>query len=391
VPETGRLVTNVNNPTLSHVNPQTEVVSRFQREVAVWEREMQQWKKAKNRGAVPEKPIAPSAVRVLVDNTTIEALAPLLKSNPRGLLLAKDELKGWLGSFDRYSSNTAGGSDESHWLSMYNGSTMVIDRKTGKHPSIHVPRATVSVTGNIPPGILKKGFNKERRESGLAARFLLACPPRTRVRWSEATVPQSVNQAYKTLFESLYGLQGRAGGDGEMLPVDVAMNLAAKALYTEFYNQHNAEQADFVGDLAAVWSKLEETAARLALVIHVVRCAAGHPGANPLILDEASMTAAIRLVKWFKHETRRVYAMLAEDESEQENRRLFEWLDHNGGEASIRDVQQKCAWLKESGRAEKALEGLVDRGLGAWIPVDDRQPGRPSRRFRLAEGSYLRK
>jgi hypothetical protein len=356
-----------------------------EREMAVWEREHQQWKKSKNSGAQPEKPIAPSAVRLLVDNTTIEALASLLKSNPRGLLLAKDELKAWLGSFDKYSSNAAGGSDESHWLSMYNGCPMVIDRKTGKYPSIHVPRAAVSITGNIPPGILRRGFNKERRESGLAARFLLACPPKMRVQWTEATISDSVMHEYRMLFERLYGLQALSTGDGGVQPVSLEMAPAAKALWIEFYNRHNDEQMDLPGDLAAVGSKLEEMAGRLALVIHVVRAAVGHLDANPLVLDEASMASGIRLVEWFKNETDRVYAILAEGEDEQEKRRLLEWLVQNGGTATVREVQQRCRWLRGAGRAEKALQALVDSGGGHWEPTGDGQRGRPVQRFVLAD------
>jgi hypothetical protein len=355
------------------------------RQVANWERQMADWKKSKQRGPAPEEPNAPHAARAMVDNTTVEALAPLLKSNPRGLLLAKDELKGWLGSFDRYASVGGSGADESHWLTMYNARMMVIDRKTGKHPTIHVPRAAVSITGNIPPGILKRAFNTERRESGLAARFLLACPPQRRVRWTEATIPQEVEQAYHRLFEELYSLQPHSFSDGEVQPVDVELCPGAKALYTAFYDQHNEEKLDLVGDLAAVWSKLEETAARLALVLHMVRSCSGEEGVEPLTLDETSMASGIRLAEWFKYEMRRVYAILGETEVEEENRRLVEWIRNNGGTTTVREVRQKCRWLRDPGRAEKALKALVGSGAGKWDGANEGQRGRPAQRFVLVD------
>ena len=364
---------------------------QHERQLNIWERETADWKRSKSRGPAPEKPESPASRRVMLDNATIEALAPLLKANPRGLLLAKDELKAWLGSFDRYAGSGTSGSDESHWLSTYNGRPMLVDRKTGKYPTIHVPRAAVSITGNIPPGILKRSMNKERRESGLAARFLMACPPRQRVQWTEATIPTEIERTYRMLFEELYKLQPLSFSDGEMQPVDVELNAEAKALFTAFYNQHNEEQLDLVGDLAAVWSKMEETAARIALVVHMVRSCSGEEGVDPGVLDETSMASGIRLATWFKNEMRRVYAILGESELEEENRRLVEWVCRNGGVTSVREVQQKCRWLKEPGRAEKALQSLVGSGLGTWesTQAEGGQRGRPGQRFVLADGSCL--
>lgn len=366
----------------------------YERTLADWEQQVSDWKKSKSRGQAPEKPLPPLSSRVMVDNTTIEALAPLLKANPRGLLLAKDELKGWLGSFDRYTSGTTSGADESHWLSMYNGRPMVIDRKTGKHPTIHVPRAAVSITGNIPPGILRRALSKERRESGLAARFLMACPPRHRVQWNDATIPREIEEAYRHVFEELFKLHPLALNDGEHQPIDIEPTSAAKAIYVAFYDAHNEEQLNLTGDLAAVWSKVEETAARLALVLHMVRYCAGEPGVEERTLDETSMAAGIRLATWFKNEARRVYGILAETEGDEENRRLVEWVCRNGGVTTVREVQQGCRWLKDGGRAEKALQALVDAQIGTWEPTGGMngatQRGRRSRGFALADGACLR-
>jgi hypothetical protein len=47
-----------------------------------------------------------------------------------------------------------------------------------------------------------------------------------------------------------------------------------KAAWKDLYNHHAEEQTDLSGELSAAWSKLEEYAARLALVIHFTRWAA---------------------------------------------------------------------------------------------------------------------
>ena len=60
-------------------------------------------------------------------DATVEAVAPILEANPRGVLLARDELAGWIRSFDRYAGGKGGG-DAAHWLSMHNGEAVVVDR-----------------------------------------------------------------------------------------------------------------------------------------------------------------------------------------------------------------------------------------------------------------------
>jgi hypothetical protein len=57
--------------------------------------------------------------RIMVGDTTPEALAGLLKDNPKGLLLYRDELAGWLGCFGRYSSS--GNGEREFWIEAYGG------------------------------------------------------------------------------------------------------------------------------------------------------------------------------------------------------------------------------------------------------------------------------
>ena len=81
-----------------------EEMKQYEADLARWEKEMAAWKRDKNAtDDPPEKPDPPQAERFIVSDTTVEALAPILLANPRGLLLARDELAGWIGSFDRYA------------------------------------------------------------------------------------------------------------------------------------------------------------------------------------------------------------------------------------------------------------------------------------------------
>jgi hypothetical protein len=238
---------------------------------------------------------------------------------------------------------------------------------------------------------LQRVLGLEHRESGLAARLLLTCPPRKAKRWTEADIDPAAEAKLVRLFDKLYELKSTAGDDGESRPALVRLSGAAKEAWKAYYNAHAIEQADLTGDMAAAWSKLEEYAARLALVVHFARWAAGDPKlTNVNVVDAVSMNAGIVLAKWFKHEARRVYAMLDESDAERDQRRLTDWIGRKGGTVTPREVQQGCRWLKEPGAAEAALEELVKTGRGTWRDVPTTaKGGRPARAFVLSTPSTV--
>ena len=290
-----------------------EEMKRYEAELARWEKEHAAWKRSKGTALdPPAKPDSPQAERYIVSDVTVEALAPILQANPRGVLLARDELAGWIGSFDRYAGSGKAGTDSANWLSMFNAESVVVDRKTGTPRTVYVPQAAVCVTGGIQPGILQRALGTEHRESGLAARLLLSCPPRKAKTWTEADIDPRAEAKMAALFDRLYELQPTED-EGEPQPVLVRLAPEAKTAWTAYYDAHAAEQANLTGDLSAAWSKLEEYAARLALVVHFVRWAARDPMlTNANIVDAESMAGGIALAGWFKHEARRVYALLGE-------------------------------------------------------------------------------
>lgn len=359
---------------------------RYEAELTGWKR--QAAKGHGDAGDPPEKPNPPIARRYIVSDTTTEALAPILLGNPRGVLLARDELAGWLGSFDRYAKAGNAGADSAHWLSMHNGEAMTIDRKTGIPPTIHVPSASVSITGGIQPGILSRALGQKHHESGMAARVLFAMPPRKAKRWTEADVDVGTEAAVAAVFDKLFALTPETDGDGDERPRLVTLADDGKRAWIRFYNEHATEQAGLSGDLSAAWSKLEGYAARLALVIHLTRCAAGdatlHDPAPPPV-DEASIAAGVVLARWFGDEARRVYAILSESDNDREARRLVEWIERKGGTVTARDLTHGIrAYRADPDAAERALLGLVEAGIGRW-ETDAHGPkgGRPAQRFRL--------
>ena len=359
-----------------------EAIKQHADALAMHERDAAHWKRSKSDTPPPAKPEAPIADRCWTDDATTEALAVLLQQNPRGLLMVRDELAGWF-NFDRYAGGKGGG-DAAKWLEMFGGRPMVVDRKTGG--TLYVPRAAVSIAGGIQPETLRRALGQEHRDNGLAARLLLTCPPRKPKRWTEADVNADTEAAVALVFDRLFGLTPETDDDGDERPRLVTLADDGKRAWVTFYNEHAGEQVNLSGDEAAAWSKLEGYAARLALVVHLTRWAAGDATLrDPARVDEASIAAGVVLARWFGDEARRVYAILGESDEGRESRRLVEWIDRKGGTATVRDLTRgPREYRGDPERAAKALGELVAAGVAVWVH-DDHGPkgGRPTDRIRL--------
>ena len=168
----------------------SSVVRQYQRDKEeakvlkeAWQSEVKDAVKSKkpppNMPERAEDPIPPSRPRLYVSDTTVEALGKLLAAHPRGLLFQRDELAGWLGSFDRYGGF---GSDRAFWVEAYGGRSFVIDRVKHDNDPIRIPNLSIAVIGGIQPDRLSTLLMKGD-DDGLASRFMMSWPqPRKPVR-----------------------------------------------------------------------------------------------------------------------------------------------------------------------------------------------------------------
>lgn len=358
---------------------------------ARWEREAS--KGDPSAGVVaPSIPPQPPCRRLLVGCVTVEKLAPMLAENPRGLLVARDELAGWIGSFDRYAGGR-GGSDAASWLSMHSAGRIVVDRKTTG--SVYVPSAVVSITGGIQRKTLARAFREEDRENGLLPRFLLGMPPWVSPKWSERTIDAMTQFDMARLTDRLLMLEPEIDGAGRSRPKCVRLGEDARPVWIEFHDRH-AEETDGLagdGDERSAFSKLKGGAARLALLMHMVRFAAEDATlADPDRVDATSMRAGIRLAEWFGSEALRVYADLAVSGEDRDAEELAEFIGSRfpDGVTPSQLAKAKRSLRGDSEAAETMLHDLVERGIGVWSnSTPSPKGGRPTRRFVLKEGGAV--
>lgn len=345
---------------------------------------LKEWKRAKT-GQAPKPPTAPIPERFVVKDTTLAGLVEILRDNPHGLLVPTDELAGWFGAFNKHDN---GGGDAQQWISIYSGESISVDRKGNRNNRnvmrpIKVYRPFVSITGAIQPGVWHRVLTPEHQATGMAARYLMAWPPRRAKEWTDSTVSETTGTNYTNLIEALVGLDHDLTEAGHYQPRYIGMSSDAKRLYRDYYNRHNVDHLDRSGSLAAASAKIEETPLRLGLILHCARVATGETDCDQL--DGDSMAAAITISDWFMSEAERIYSVMANESITRPMRELADWIRLRGGSVTESELVAGKRKIKTVDVAEQVLSEMVAGGWGSWkeSPPTSRG-GRPTRRFQLS-------
>jgi len=207
-------------------------------------------------------PAEPARRRLIVQDGTPEAIAAILAGNDVGTLHFRDELAGWLLSFDRYSP---GGRE--FWLEAYGGKPFVIDRKSAG--TVTVNFNGVSVLGGVQPEKLADTLLSSV-DDGLVARFLWAWPQAIPFRRPSS----SGNEAHlQSLYEQLDGLEWGHCDSGP----DEAIILPLTRDAADIFDHWGAENDKGIEDAGALYKsfcgKLRGMVLRIALVSEHIKWA----------------------------------------------------------------------------------------------------------------------
>lgn len=358
----------------------SEAMKQYELDLSAHEDEK---RRAKKEGTeAPEPPEKPVYRRVILSDVTIEKVAEVQEDNPRGILVARDELAGWLGSFTRYKGK-AGGTDLPHWLEMFRAGTVIVDRKTGDRKHYFIERAATSITGGIQPQVLARAFTPDLLDAGGGARLILAMPDKKKKHWTDIEIAHEVEEAYVNVLDRLLALDFDVQ-DGDSIPYALQLSPDGRTAWIAYYESWAQEQFAAEGELAAAFSKLEGYAARFALLHHVVtHLALDTSDRRPV--GSLSIEAGITLAHWFAGEARRIYATLTESDDQRNARRLVEWIHARGGKTTTKQLQKSNSRKYPTAEAAiAALDGLATAGYGQWVdrPIDSRG-GRPTQDFVL--------
>jgi hypothetical protein len=339
-----------------------EAMESYEKELMQYETKLLAWRKSKGEVEKPEEPKEPIMEQILTTDSTLEALGGLPEQNSRGILFVRDELTGWALSMDQYKN--AKGADRQGWLSFWNGSPVIVNRKNRKNPILlHDP--FVCVAGGLPPDVLNDLPDERGREDGFVHRILFAFPDNVPTEWVEDEITKESLESLCQLFEKLFRLEAQTDENGNVKPVEIAFTQEGKATWREFINDHYKEQEDplFPDNLRGPWAKMEGYAARLALVLQLLRLACDEAKSEEV--DDKSMSGAADLIDYFKSHAKRAYAQLRITPEDKKVLSALEWIRKQGGSVTAREVlRHHVANVKTSLEAKQLLYQLQNRGHG---------------------------
>ena len=304
-------------------------------------------------------------------NATLEAVVARLHESPRGLLLFQDELAGWVNSMGAYKSGKGGGGDEQAWLEFHGAGPYSVDRKTNNE-RIRIPAASVAVLGGIQPKVLAKAFGPANFDSGLVPRFLIACPPRRAIYWTDAVVDELATEHWR---EVIRWLRTRPFAQidttrSRLVPWKCKPSREAVAIYADYHNTAGALAAEEgrADSEAAFLTKSQTNAARLTLIHHgLVNACEG--GDMRLEVQRESAEAGVEWARWCLNEQLSVYSYTTRVSTEEAGRYLASriYKKHGTGEVTRSGVTRLNSrrW-PTTAAAHAAMVQLVELGWARW-------------------------
>ena len=251
--------------------------------------------------------VPPQEPRLVVNDATVEKLGELLNANPRGLVLFRDELAGWLAALDREGRE----GNREFWLECWGGvGAFTVDR-IGRG-TIRIEACAMSILGGVQPGKLAEYVRFAIRggfgDDGLIQRFQIAAYPDlpTNWRYSDREPDRASEARAWSTFQRLRTLDleeiGAERADGVEVPFlrfnDEAQKILVEWTAALMNRLRGGEEPEW---MESHLSKFRSLVGRLALVLHL---ADDHKG--PILAE--TLTRAIHWCDYLEGHARRIYS-----------------------------------------------------------------------------------
>jgi putative DNA primase/helicase len=347
--------------------------------VSAWKEQAKASLKRGAPGIMPARPetsiMAPTPKRLIACDSTFEKLHELMRDNPAGLFVIRDELTGWWAELDRDGRE----GERGFFLSSWNGDTSFNVDRIGRG-SIHVPACCLSMIGGITPGRLRSYLIDAMQDGpsndGLIQRFQVMVWPDPPRAWRYVDRPPAKNQIVAGMFERISRWDSdtpagfRFNGDSQAFFVDWLGDLEYKIRSDEFHPaliSHLGKYRKLMPALSLLLAASDQLLTQGQLY-------------DPPIVCLHNAEQAARWCAYLESHARRIYACVVSPQMQAAadlGAKLKARAVGADGTFAVRDVYRHC-WsrLDTPERVLSALSVLEDAG---WVRAvrNDPQPGRP--------------
>lgn len=335
-----------------------------------------------------QAPQAPTLRRYKSNDTTVEKLGELLRENPTGLLVLRDELVGLIASWDREGRE----GERAFYLEAWNGNASFDTDRIGRG-SIFIPNLCVSIFGGIQPDKLVDYLERAANalaNDGMLQRFqVLVYPDHRPWEWRDRIPAKEARDRAFAVFDALAEFDPEAWGaapadDSSKFP-HFRFDDAAQEIFIEWSG--DLHRTKLPGEdhpiIAQHLAKFDKLFPALALILHLVDCAAS--GQRGPVKAESALRAAA-WCDYLEAHARRCYGLLADDglrAAQALADKLRQGKLHDGFTA--RDVRRN-QWrsLTSDEAVQAALDWLEDEGWLRAEEVGGTGPGTGRRTWRYS-------
>ena len=330
----------------------------------------------------------PTLRRYRTNDTSTASLGELLRQNPNGMLVYRDELVSLLKGLDKEDQAEGRG----FYLTGWNGDSPYTLDRIGRGLYLHIPALCISLLGGTQPGRLAEYTGQAIRggaaDDGLIQRFGLMVWPDPVATWRNVDRPpdHTAERVAYAVFDRLDRLDPASIGaqqdhnlDGHPIGLPY-LRFSAEAL-SHFQEWHEAlevrlRSGELHPALESHFSKYRKLVPALALLIHLADDGRGEIG-------EDATLKALAWAEYLETHAHRVYGAVTQVEVAAA-KAILRRIERGDLQApfTTRDVWRP-GWAGLSDRAlvVRALELLADYGH-LTVEVDRETGGRPATRCR---------
>jgi len=219
---------------------------------------------------------APTLRRYIANDTTAAALGELLRQNPNGTLVFRDEIVSLLKTLDREDNADARG----FYLTGWNGNSSYTFDRIGRGMNLCIPAVCISMLGSTQPGriadYVRAAVRGGNGDDGLIQRFGLTVWPdigadwRNVDRWPDSKARQEANRVFEMLDTLDTTSIGAQAVDAENPPF-LRLDNAGRELFLEWRTKLEARlrASELHPAIEAHLAKYRKLVPTLALILHL--------------------------------------------------------------------------------------------------------------------------